>query len=465
MIDLINFKVWLTNNKDYSEKTVSNIVSRFKRVNSLLPWENNELYFFHLEQLEDFKDLSKSVCSQLKQAAKLYSEFILLSDEQNIRKENNKINALSLFANIGVAEAYLEDIGIDVVVANELEERRAILYQKIYPKSHMICGDITDKSIEDKIIKESKEKKVDLVMATPPCQGMSTAGYQKENDDRNRLICQVIDIVNRVEPKYVFIENVALFYNTAIIVNDEKILIPDLINKELGNQYKINKYTINTKDYSVPQTRERAIMLLTRKDIKTIWTLPQKDEKVVTMFDAIGDLPPLDPFVKDIDEEELIKLFPHYHERKEKALKISKWHTPPHHIKRQVVAMQHTATGKTAFDNEVYYPTKANGEAVKGYRNTYKRQNWDTPAYTVTMDNRKISSQNNVHPGRIESKNSNGENIYSDARTLTLYELMIIMSLPVDWNVPSNTSDAFLRRIIGEGIPPLFVKKVFEKLV
>ena len=152
-------------------------------------------------------------------------------------------------------------------------------------------------------------------------------------------------------------------------------------------------------------------------------------------------------------------------ERKENALKISKWHTPPHHIKRQVVAMQHTATGKTAFDNEVYYPTKENGEAVKGYRNTYKRQNWDTPAYTVTMDNRKISSQNNVHPGKIEYINSNGEYIYSDARTLTLYELMIIMSLPVDWNVPSNTSDAFLRRIIGEGIPPLFVKKVFEKLV
>ena len=278
MIDLINFKVWLTNNKDYSEKTVGNIVSRFKRVNSLLPWENNELYFFKLEQLEDFKDLSASVCSQLKKAAKLYSEFILLSDEQDIRKVNNRINALSLFANIGVAEAYLEDIGIDVVVANELEERRAILYQKIYPNSHMICGDITDKSIEDKIIKESKEKNVDLVMATPPCQGMSTAGYQKENDDRNRLICQVIDIVNKVEPKYVFIENVALFYNTAIIFNDEKILIPDLIHKELGNQYIINKYTINTKDYSVPQTRERAIMLLTRKDIKTIWTLPQKDE-------------------------------------------------------------------------------------------------------------------------------------------------------------------------------------------
>ena len=55
--------------------------------------------------------------------------------------------------------------------------------------------------------------------------------------------------------------------------------------------------------------------------------------------------------------------------------------------------MQHTPSGQTAFDNEVYYPVKADGKPVKGFRNTYKRQNWDTPAYTVTMDNRKISSQ------------------------------------------------------------------------
>ena len=35
------------------------------------------------------------------------------------------MNVLSLFANIGVAEAYLEEIGFNVLVANEFEERRA----------------------------------------------------------------------------------------------------------------------------------------------------------------------------------------------------------------------------------------------------------------------------------------------------------------------------------------------------
>ena len=125
--------------------------------------------------------------------------------------------------------------------------------------------------------------------------------------------------------------------------------------------------------------------------------------------------------------------------------------------------MQYTPSGCSAFDNAPEHrPQKIDGSLVRGYHNTYKRQNWDTPAYTVTMDNRKISSQNNVHPGRLIGQDENGRDIYSDPRTLTLYELMRVMSLPEDWNVPANTDEAFLRRIIGEGIPPLFMKKLFQ---
>ena len=373
------------------------------------------------------------------------------------------MKAVSLFANIGVAEAYLESIGVNVVVANELIERRAKLYSQIYPNTKMICGDITNEEIFTKIVKKCEDEGIDVLIATPPCQGMSTAGPQDEDDVRNSLICPVIKMVKRLKPRYVFIENVPMFYNTKIIVDDKRIMIPVLIEKKLGKEYIINKYVIDTKDYSVPQTRERAIMLLTRKDQIKQWVLPEKDAKIVTMKDAIGGLPELDPFVKDVTSDELKKMFPRYDERKKVAQEISHWHIPPHHVKRQVVAMQHTPTGCTAFDNPVYFPVKENGEPVKGYHNTYKRQNWDTAAYTVTMDNRKISSQNNVHPGR-KYTTSDGEELYSDPRTLTLYELMVIMSLPDDWPVPKTTSEAFLRRIIGEGIPPLFVKKVFENL-
>lgn len=59
------------------------------------------------------------------------------------------MRALSLFANIGVAEAYLDKIGVDVVLANELVKRRADLYSEIYPATEMICGDITDEKLMD----------------------------------------------------------------------------------------------------------------------------------------------------------------------------------------------------------------------------------------------------------------------------------------------------------------------------
>ena len=167
------------------------------------------------------------------------------------------------------------------------------------------------------------------------------------------------------------------------------------------------------------------------------------------MRDAIGNIPSIDPFIKDVSKEEREKMFPEYEEKKKRALKISRWNIPPHHVKRQVISMMHTPTGETAFDNKKYFPVKENGTPVKGYKNTYKRQNWDTPAYT----------------GRYLGVDENGDAIYSDARTLTLYELMLVMSLPSNWPVPEKTSEAFLRRIIGEGIPPLFVKKVFEQLI
>lgn len=466
-MDLDGFKIWLTANKNYSKATISDIVSRMKRANNILPWFNDIVYQFRLKQEIPYQNLSCSVRSQIKKAVKLYFEFEeqVSANEIVNRERKDGMRVLSLFANIGVAEAYFKDIDIEVVVANELIERRAKLYSKIYPETHMICGDVTQKKIFDQIVKESIKNRVDIVMATPPCQGMSTAGQQDENDERNKLICPVIDAIKEIKPKYVFLENVPMFLNTTIEVNGERILISNLLKKELESEYKIFQYVINTKDYCVPQTRERAIILMTHrtKDLKE-WILPNKDEQIATMEDAIGHLPILDPYINDVSEDELLEIFPHFYERKEKAIKISKWHIPPHHIKRQVVAMQHTPTGRTAFDNEVFYPKKANGEAVKGYRNTYKRQNWNTAAYTVTMDNRKISSQNNVHPGRLEYIDEYGNEIYSDARTLTLYELMIIMSLPDDWPIPDNTSEAFLRRVIGEGIPPLFVKKAFQNL-
>ena len=157
MNDLSNFKLWLTENRNYSNKVISNTASRFKRADGMLAWFNDAMYQYQLEQVSEYQALSTTVRSQIKKAVKLYYEFINAQEIQVRSERKNDMKMLSLFANIGVAEAYLKDIGINVVVANELIERRAILYSKIYPETHMICGDITDKKIFDKIVSAKKE--------------------------------------------------------------------------------------------------------------------------------------------------------------------------------------------------------------------------------------------------------------------------------------------------------------------
>lgn len=381
------------------------------------------------------------------------------------RKKTRRLKALSLFANIGIGEAYLRSIGVDVVAANEFVEKRAELYQRIYPESRMVSGDITKEETCARILEAIGKQKIDVLMATPPCQGMSTAGKQKEFDPRNDLFLDALKFVKKLIPDYVFFENVPAFMTTRVIYDGIPQLIPDVIRKEIGDRYVLNFYTENTQDYGVPQMRERVIMLGTRKALPNSWTMPKKDAKKMTLKDAIGWIPIIDPFVRDLPADEFHRRFPHYEEREKEALAISHWNAPTSHVWRNVVVMQHTPTGKSAFQNEdKWLPRKRNGEVVRGFKNTYKRQNWNTPGYTIAMDNIEISSQNNVHPGRLDGTDENGEPIYSDARAMTTFELMCMMSLPHDWPVPEDTDPKLLRKLIGEGVPSMFVKRIFENI-
>ena len=375
----------------------------------------------------------------------------------------HKLIGLSLFANVGIAEAYMEQLGVNIKIANEIDPDRARFYQDVYPNSHMICGDITDDNVRNQIVDEAIENGVDFVIATPPCQGMSEAGLRLQFDPRNQLISYAIDVIKRVMPKFVLLENVPQQLRTKIRHNDEIILIPEYIKRELGEEYCFNRETIiMAKDHGVPQLRERNIFLLVRKDIKIRWESPPKQQEI-TLYDAIGHLPSLDPKLRE-GMAETLKVFPNYEKKVEEAKKVSKWHFPPTHSWKQVEWMLHTPTGKSAIYNEKYYPQKAGGVPVVAHHNHYRRLKWDMPCRTITQNNGVISSLACVHPGR-PYQNENGEPLYSDPRVLTIYELMIVMSLPLDWPIPEWASETFIRKVFGEGIPSRLVKAIMEVLV
>jgi len=156
-------------------------------------------------------------------------------------KYKKKIKALSLFSNVGISETYFEEIGVDVVVANELLEERANFYKHLYPKTDMICGDITNTEVFEKVKNRAKEEKVNLIIATPPCQGMSCAGSKNPDDPRNFLIYYAIEMIKEVQPDLIILENVPMQMHTKIEYRNEKVLIPDYIEAELGRDAKITR--------------------------------------------------------------------------------------------------------------------------------------------------------------------------------------------------------------------------------
>ena len=372
------------------------------------------------------------------------------------------LRGVSLFANVGIAEAYLDSIGVDMKVANEFVPQRARFYQDVYKHTNMICGDIKDDVVRDHIVDEALKQDVNFVMATPPCQGMSMAGNRFEFDIRNELIYYAIDVIKRIKPEYALLENVPTILKTKIMLDGEVMLIPEYLKKELGDFYYFNdKSLIRTMDYAIPQMRERNIFLLVRKDKNVKWEFPEK-ERIVTLEEAIGSLPSLDPMLREGLEFTLEK-FPDFEKKREMAAAVSHWHRPPVHSWKQVEWMMHTPSGKSAIYNEVYYPQKENGVHIVAHHNHYRRMAWDKPSRTITQNNGVISSLACVHPGRPYTKD--GATLYSDPRVLSIYEILIVSSLPLDWPIPDWAEESLIRKVIGEGIPPKLIKVIIEQLI
>ena len=85
-MDFTNFKNWPNDSKSYTSPTKSNIVSRIKRANKILPIVFEPVYLFNLGQIEEFKTLSVNVKSQIRRAIRIYFEFLeseaIASNEQ-----------------------------------------------------------------------------------------------------------------------------------------------------------------------------------------------------------------------------------------------------------------------------------------------------------------------------------------------------------------------------------------------
>lgn len=345
------------------------------------------------------------------------------------------MNGLSLFCSAGIAETYFKENDINIVVASELIQKRCDIHSWLYKECHTICGDITNRETFEKVRKEAVEKNCKFLLATPPCQGMSTLGkkdYQK--DKRNYLIFYVLDMIDSMDFDYILIENVPKFLKLYFPYNDGLYKLIDIVQSKYQEKYNVDSFVLNAKDYGVPQSRPRGFIRIWKRGL--LWSMPTP-QREITVREAIGNLPSL-----EAGQDSGIK-----------------WHYAKPHNERDIDAMRHTPEGKSALKNEIHYPKKEDGTRMKGFHNTFKRIKWDEPCPARAMQSGNMGGHNNCHPGHPLP-----DGTYSDARVLTLRELFIVSSLPADWNLPTGKyyTDCFFRQIVGEAIPPRFCEAIIK---
>lgn len=86
MVQVGSFKEWLKDNTEYSDAVIGDTVSRMKRADSILEWNDTDTYLFYLEKEQKFEILSVSVRSQMRKAVKLYSAYAKAIAEMTERR-------------------------------------------------------------------------------------------------------------------------------------------------------------------------------------------------------------------------------------------------------------------------------------------------------------------------------------------------------------------------------------------
>lgn len=375
---------------------------------------------------------------------------------------------VSLFSSAGVGCYGFKEEGYHCVATVELLERR-LKIQKYNNKcafgSGYICGDMTLQETKDAIFdelsyweKQFSIKDLDVLIATPPCQGMSVANHKKKDElKRNSLVVESIKMTKQIKPKFFVFENVRAFLTSVCTdIDGQDKSIRESIDLNLTGEYNILYKVVNFKDYGNPSSRTRTLVIGVRKDIKDITPYDvfpdRKPER--TLREVIGDLPSLKE-MGEISETDI------YHNFRKYAPHMEAW-------------IADLKEGQSAFDNSdiskiphsvkngvVVYNAQKNGDK-------YTRQYWDKVAPCIHTRNDIMASQNTVHP--------------QDNRVFSIREVMRMMSVPASFQwtdvpfeqlnaSPLKEKQAFLkkeemniRQNLGEAVPTVIFQQIARKV-
>jgi DNA-cytosine methyltransferase len=279
---------------DKPSYTITTYFNRPGNGSYIHPSEDRVISAREAARLQSFPDdfiFEGSKTSFCKQIGNAVPPLLAYSVAKQIKKKTKTKNVLDLFCGSGGLSKGFEWAGYNIVAANDNFVAACLTYRKNHPKTTLIEGDITSKDVKDKLFNAIKNKPIDIIVGGPPCQGFSYAGKRIVDDPRNFLYKEFVEIVKKIQPKVVVVENV----EGIITSNNGKTYQSIKENfTELGYNFFGKK--ILAVRYGVPQKRKRVIMIGVKVgDPKQCFPeeLIKEESSYTTVKDAISDLPSL----------------------------------------------------------------------------------------------------------------------------------------------------------------------------
>ncbi|WP_099266577.1 DNA cytosine methyltransferase [Pseudomonas syringae] len=175
------------------------------------------------------------------------------------------------------------------------------------PKKAMSCEDFLSGYGQEAM---SLNGSIDIMVGGPPCQGFSLAGKRDPNDPRNKMADQYLEVVKKIKPRYIVIENVSGFNSkfTFECTTDQQPKSTTSYAEFICDQlallgYKVSRGKVNCAKFGVPQNRHRYLIigslgtqddsifeLLSSEASSFMHSKGLNSQRATTVHEAIADL-------------------------------------------------------------------------------------------------------------------------------------------------------------------------------
>lgn len=338
---------------------------------------------------------------------------------------------IDCFCGAGGLALGLSNSGFDILYSFDIDPKAISTMQSNHKYLHdhkTEVKDIYELNVESLLNSLGiKQGELDLLAGGPPCQGFSIQRGGEDTDVRNNLVGRYIEVVKAIRPKFFLMENVP-----GIVGKRGAAILEENLKAIAKEGYHIHQQMLDAQHFDVPQRRKRVIIIGERKDhAKPLFQYPEPNDKVITVRETIGFLPPPPDDYTDHPD------YPNH--RRDKL--------SPDSLKR--IRAVKEGQGRDFLPEELLLPCHRVSSSIMGHRNVFGRMCWDKVAPTITARFDSFSRGMFGHP--------------MQDRTISLREGALLQTFPLDYNFVGSKVE--VARQIGNAVPVKLAEHIGKSLI